>query len=536
MRALALITVAAVLLAACSPLGGGGSVAASLARDQSFEIFEFSRGSVPSTLDPADVQGSQEVELEQQVFQTLYERDSLGRLQPIIASGAPEISADGLTYTIPLRGNVRFSNGDHVTAADVLYSWNRSANHRAVYGPHLVWPAVKGGAEVLSGVAPTLTGVAAPDDHTIRVTLVRPAGYFQTLISQPTAAIVDHRSVERFGDKVWWSQPDGLVGSGPFRMTAYNQAEFAEFAPVPRWWKGPTGHLTRVRVDFTLDQATSVQMMKAGELDVTAIFDGQTLNRVSADTQVSLVSRPGSTWLWRFNLDTGPFAGVEAGRPGRHAFSTAINRAQLVQVACGSDILCVPATGGLISKGLQGYLGDGQDVGARFDPAAARAEYRSWDPDGTKVAGLELVYVGKEKEAQDVQAQLKANLGVSLALRKSTLGGDGRAPSWSFFESAWVADYDHPQNWFDTLVTCDAAAVYAGCDPRVDALVLRADALPLDKALPLYVQAGTLYADDVGTLNIYYRQPVWAVQPWVRGFAARGQDFPRWSDIWIAQH
>ncbi len=534
MRALALIAMA-TLLAACSPLGGGGSVVVNLAKDQSFEISE-NGGSVPSTLDPAEVTGASELELVQQVFQTLYEPDSLGQLQPIIASGAPEISANGLTYTIALRGDVRFSNGDQLTAADVLYSWNRSANRRAGYGPQLVWPLVKGGAAVLSGLAPMLTGIAAPDDHTIRVTLVRPAGYFQTLISQTTAAVVDHRLIERFGDKVWWSQPDGLVGSGPFRMTAYNKAEFAEFAPVPHWWRGPTGHLARVRVDFSLDQATGLQKMRAGELDAVNIYDQQTLGRVSAHSQVSLVSRPGSTWLWRFNLNTGPFAGVEAGRPGRHAFSTAIDRAQLVRVACGSDILCVPATGGLITKGLQGYLGDGEDIGARFDPVAARAEYRSWDPDGTKVAGLELVYVRTEAEAQNVQAQLKFNLGVSLALRKSTLGGDGRAPSWSIFESAWVADYDHPQNWFDSLVTCDAAAVYAGCDPRVDALVMEADAMPLEKAIPLYRQAGRLYADDVGTLNAYYRHPVWAVQPWVRGFVARGQDFPRWSAIWIAQH
>lgn len=523
MRALRLIVAALILLTACAPLE-------ILAKDQSFKI---SQTGPPKTLDPADIEGASEVELVEQVFQTLYEPDRLGKLEPVIAAVAPEISTDGLIYTIPLRRNIRFSNGDPLTATDVLYSWNRSANHRDGYGPQLVWSPVKGGAEVLSGQVATLGGVSAPDDYTIRVTLVRAAGYFETLLAQPAAAVVNRRSVERFGDKTWWLQPNGLVGTGPFRMTAFNKVEFAEFAPVPRWWAGSTGHLARVRVDFRLDEASRVQKMRAGELDALPIFDERALSRVSAYKQLRLVSRPGSTWFWRFNLNTGPFAGVEAGRPGRHAFSTAIDRVQLVRVACGSDILCVPATGGLITKGLQGYLGDGQELGARFDPVAARAEYNRWDPDGTKVKDLELVYLGTEAEVQNVQAQLKANLGVSLGIRKADLE---RAPSWSLFQSLWVADYDYPQNWFDSLVTCDAVASYAGCDPRVDALVQRADSMPQDKAMPLYLEAGRLYADDVANLNAYYRRPVWALQPWVTGFHVRGQDFPQWSDIRIIQH
>ena len=47
---------------------------------------------------------------------------------PDIASAMPTVSADGLTYTFKLRQDVKFSNGQAVTAADFKYSWERAAN------------------------------------------------------------------------------------------------------------------------------------------------------------------------------------------------------------------------------------------------------------------------------------------------------------------------------------------------------------------------------------------------------------------------
>src|SRR6266851_5459200 len=80
------------------------------------------------TLDPAKIhQPSVELSLARNVFGGLYRfRDDLVE-EPDLATNMPAISRDGLTWTFPLRADARFSNGNPVKAADVLYSWNRTA-------------------------------------------------------------------------------------------------------------------------------------------------------------------------------------------------------------------------------------------------------------------------------------------------------------------------------------------------------------------------------------------------------------------------
>ena len=81
----------------------------------------------------------------------------------------------------------------------------------------------------------------------------------------------------------------------------------------------------------------------------------------------------------------GPFtlAGGQSAHDLRMAFDLAVDKTKLASVVCG-NILCAPATGGLITKGLTGYLGDNQDPLAAFDPTKAKALLKSADPDGSK--------------------------------------------------------------------------------------------------------------------------------------------------------
>src|SRR5207237_9195156 len=93
----------------------------------------------------------------------------------------------------------------------------------------------------------------------------------------------------------------------------------------------------------------------------------------------------------RDDRPSGPLAGA-AGKPGRQALATAIERNAVVDAVCSAGTTCMAATGGVLSKGLAGYLGDGADVNAKFDPTAARSEYKAWDPTGSKVKNLSYTY------------------------------------------------------------------------------------------------------------------------------------------------
>jgi peptide/nickel transport system substrate-binding protein len=150
----------------------------------------------PPTLDPmespADVVGI----ISQHVFETLYTWGEGWRVVPLLAAGEPKISADGKTYTIPLRTGVKFHDGSVMTSADVKASLER-------------WMKV---AQRGKQAAEKVASLTAPDDATIEIALKEPyAPLLPLLALQTSAAIVMPAGKQ--------AQPlTELVGTGPYRF------------------------------------------------------------------------------------------------------------------------------------------------------------------------------------------------------------------------------------------------------------------------------------------------------------------------------
>src|ERR1700760_4732362 len=83
----------------------------------------------PQSLDPAIITGQLEERLCQALFEGLTTRNAKGVVIPGVAESWT-LSPDLLTYTFTLRSNAKWSNGDPVTAADFLHSWERALNPR----------------------------------------------------------------------------------------------------------------------------------------------------------------------------------------------------------------------------------------------------------------------------------------------------------------------------------------------------------------------------------------------------------------------
>ena len=217
-------------------------------------------------------------------------------------------------------------------------------------------------------------------------------------------------------------------------------------------------------------------------------------------------------------------------------------------MACVKGTTCAAATGGVIAKGLKGYLGDGADPSAKFDAAAAKSEYQKWDPDGSKVKGLQLDYNASNVNDTlwgNVQSQLQANLGVKVALNPMdfpTLISTRNAKQAILFRDSWGADYDNPQDWFDNLFTCAPAQAGRGnaagyCNPAMDKLVTQGDTSQnLNTAVSLYQQAQKLMIKSAVTGNLEYGTQPYIVQTYVKGAGYTGLFDYRWEGIRILKH
>jgi oligopeptide transport system substrate-binding protein len=215
-----------------------------------------------------------------------------------------------------------------------------------------------------------------------------------------------------------------------------------------------------------------------------------------------------------------------------------------VDALCNQKTVCVAATGGLISKGLQGYLGDDADTNAKFDAAAAKTEYTAWDPNGAKVKGLTYTYDTNpfnRAVCDNLSAQWKKNLGVTVTCvdkdRKTFFDDRNGKCAYPSFRQSWSADYDNPQDWFDYLfVTGAPSSGSCYSNPNFDKVVAGADAAPLIQSLADYKTAGFMLVNDSIFAPLIYGVQQYLVHPFVVGVGGNALYDFSWTSARILKH
>ncbi len=422
LKALAVGGVTSLVLVACS--GGGTNNSTSLASDQTLKfpiLGDF------GTLDPGEISVETDSEIAQNMYNGLLKYDNNLNIVPDIAAAMPTVSSDGLTYTFKLRQDVTFSNGDKVTSKDVLYSWNRAAWLQGGYG-YLLSP-IDGYNDVVAASvaknAPTgaaleskfesddpsvsMSGLTAPDPYTVVMKLSAPATWVLSglALESTSGMLVDMNAVKQdpqgnTASATWWRNPATAIGTGAFKMTAYTAKTSIDFAAVPNWWGSPKPTLQKIHIDILGNAESAIQAYEQGSYDIygyggysNAPVDAVLRIQGTASEKNQLILHPKvrTTWV-QFNLvhdssraAAGPFqcppqtsamedtcstpAGQQA-KDLRMAFALAVDKTKLASVVC-SNVVCTPATGGLITKGLIGYAGDNTDPLAVFDATQAKA-------------------------------------------------------------------------------------------------------------------------------------------------------------------
>ena len=78
----------------------------------------------PTSLDPAKAFDAESMEVVNALFEGLMRLDENHQPKPAVAEKV-DVSPDGLTYTFTLRTDVKWSNGEPLTAHDFEYAWKR---------------------------------------------------------------------------------------------------------------------------------------------------------------------------------------------------------------------------------------------------------------------------------------------------------------------------------------------------------------------------------------------------------------------------
>ena len=216
--------------------------------------------SSPANVDPRIGTDGQSERIGKLIFDSLVRRDENFRLQPDLAE-TWEIP-DPLTYVFHLRRDVRFHNGQPLTARDVKWTFDSMLNGTVISPKKSTFAAVD--------------HIDAPDDNTVIFHLREP---FATLLwnVSDSMGIVPYGSGTDFNTK--------LIGTGPFKfVSAVIDSEVVLSRNDDYWGEQPK--IPRVRMAVVPDVTTRALELRKGSADVA-------INAVNPDMALTLEHEKG---------------------------------------------------------------------------------------------------------------------------------------------------------------------------------------------------------------------------------------------------
>ena len=234
----------------------------------------------PAMFDPADHQGGATSLMTFYALHDALIKPMPGRsMEPGLAESWTA-SSDGLIYEFVLRRNVRFHDGEVMTADDVKFSWER----------------YRGAAAKL--LKAKVAGVDVADSHRVRVRLRERWPDFMTFFGTPATGagwIVPKRYVERVGDDGFKKAP---VGAGPYRFVSFTPGvELVLEAHEQFWRKVPA--VKRLVFRSVPDETSRLLMLKRGDVDIAYNLRGPLAEEVKRTPGLELVRAllPATFWI-----------------------------------------------------------------------------------------------------------------------------------------------------------------------------------------------------------------------------------------------
>ena len=384
-----LVTIFGLALAGCSTTGGSSSTATSSssggeAKDQTFKVV------VQQEMPSADLSLATDTisfSALNNVYEGLYRLDKDNNPEPAGAAEKATVSDDGLTYTIKLREDAKWSNGDAVTAANYVYGWQRTVDPKTASEYAYLFSPVKNADDITAGkTAVDQLGIKAVSDYELEITLTKATPYFDYLLAFPSFFPQNQKVIEENGSN-YAQTSDNAVYNGPFTLTDFDgpgtDTEWS-YTKNDTYWDKDNVKLSKIDVSVVKESSTSLNLFQDGEAD-DVILSGELAQQMANDK--SFVSQPEATtsYLEMNQRDAdSPFKNENL----RKAISYAIDRDALVNSILGDGSI---ASTGLVPSNLTFSPSDKEDF--------------------TKAAGTELSY--SKKQAKEYWEKAKKELGIT---------------------------------------------------------------------------------------------------------------------------
>jgi peptide/nickel transport system substrate-binding protein len=404
------------------------------------------------TLDPADAYEIFPGILLSNLGDRLYTyKPGTTELAPQLASALPEVSDDGLTYTIAMREGVKFHDGEPLNAEAMAFSLQRF---------------MENGGRPAFLLSDRIESVEATGENELTIKLKEPFAAFPALLAFSGATPVSPKAYEIGAGKF---KPNLFVGTGPYKLSQFSPDTIRLDANPDYWGDKPANE--GVDIQIIGSSANLFNTFKTGGLDVAyQTLDPDQIRSLIRDAQAGgwSVVESGSNVVnyLVLNQKSEPLDDVRV----RQAIAAMVNRTLLdervFQGQAEALYSLVPTNSSDYKPVFKEAYGDGDMEKAKT--LLSEAGITESNP-----LTLEIWYSSSSAKRNLVATTLKAaiekDMGNLVKIEPNTVEGatlfenldKGTYPSVLL---DWYPDYADPDAFIEPFMSCTKGSTTTGCE------------------------------------------------------------------------
>jgi peptide/nickel transport system substrate-binding protein len=454
------------------------------------QVLEVATDASPVGLDPHVATAFSTSLVNGNIYEGLTNVDKDLKVVPAVAESWA-ISSDGKTYTFKIRKGGTFHNGKPITAADVVYSFERVLKKET-------------GSPYASRFALVKSVSAVGED--VKVELTDPSAPFLSQLIVLAIVPANHGDLQREAN-----------GTGPFKLTQWVPDTYLQLAKHDGYWDKGLPKLAGLKINIVPEASTRQVGISTGIYQFMPSIDASTAVALKGNPAVKLLeTRDLAYSLVGFNTTIAPFDKPQV----REAFNLAVDRAKVVQAAYFGH--AVP--GGPLSPALTEWAAPVSGFSC-YTPDANKAKALLKEAGFSGDVPVTLKVLGSIQTVRDVaqvvQAQLNA-AGFKATLEIQEQGKfiqDWRNSNFEAFVSQNGGSPDPDDYFYRTFRTGGSTNVFKYTNPELDKLLDDARTMQDQaKRKAAYTQAQQILACRGPIAHLAYATLFTAVRNNVQGY------------------
>ena len=406
-----------------------------------------------------------------------------------------EANEDQTVWTVKLKADRTFHNGEPVNSDAFLRAWNYSQDPKNAQATAGFLARIEG-----AGKGKEMTGLKAVDETTFEVTLTGPFSQFGQMMSYaPAFAPMAQECMDDL--KACNEQP---IGTGPYTMDGPWQHD--QGITVSKWADYKGDHPANAdTIEFTMftTPTAAYRDFQNGGVDVLQLAPEIYLEAKGALGDAILEEPSASLTYLGFPTKLKPYDDKLV----RQAISLSIDRELIIEQVLNG---LAKASTDIVTPPIPGSRDDACDY-CVYDPELAKQKLEESGVDPSSLT-LELYFnsdAGHEQWTEAAARQIQENLGIDYKLKSTEWAQylellDAQQFTGPF-RLGWSLDYPSPENYLRPLVGTGGDSNYTGySNPEFDDLMTQGDeAATIEESFELYQQAGDIALEDMPIIPMW---------------------------------